>query len=323
MAGSRNSRSANLSLQVGEFLAGHAGVAPLCVGLSGGCDSVVLLHVLHGLVAAGRLRAVHVHHGLSANADDWADFCSAYCQRLGVPLSVVRVTVISHGAGIEAAAREARYSAFFAHLPPGAALLLAQHRGDQAETVLFNLLRGSGLAGVAGIRPVRERAGMRILRPLLGVARGEIEDYARAYGLAWVEDESNRDTSLSRNFLRHAILPALTARFPAAEVTLARAAGHFAEASALLDEMAAQDWALVAVGERAALAGLRGLSISRLKNLLRWRLQMLGWQVPVADRLEEFARQILTAAPDRHPELVLPAGCMRLSRGWLSWLSVQ
>lgn len=322
MGGSRKSLSPDLAARVGAFVADRStGDAPLCVGLSGGCDSVLLLHLLSRLEWPAGLTAIHVHHGLSAHADDWAQFCSDYCRQLGLTLTCVRVAVDHDGGyGIEAAARDARYAAFAAHLPASCNLLLAQHRGDQAETVLFNLLRGSGVAGAAGMRDERLWHGRRILRPLLGVSRAEIEVCARECGLRWVEDESNADTGFSRNFLRHQVMPAIAGRFPGAEAALARAAGNFREAADLLDELAATDWQGVAIGEQAGLSGLRALSMARLKNLLRWRLQMLGWQVPVADRLEEFARQIMTAAPDRHPELILPAGRMRLSRGSLTWL---
>jgi tRNA(Ile)-lysidine synthase len=185
---------------------------------------------------------------------------------------------------------------------------------------LFNLLRGTGVTGAAGM-PVERRFGkLRLLRPLLDVSRAEIEGYATAEGLAWINDESNADTSLTRNFLRHETLTAISQRFPSAEASLVQAASHFAEAAGLLDELAAQDWQFVREKDAARMPALRQLSLPRLKNLLRYRLRCLGWQVPVAARLEEFARQLQSAAPDRHPELVLPAGKMRVARGLLDWL---
>jgi tRNA(Ile)-lysidine synthase len=169
--------------------------------------------------------------------------------------------------------------------------------------------------------PVERRfGGLRLLRPLLDISRAEIESYASAEGLAWVDDESNTDTSLTRNFLRHEALTAISQRFPAAEASLAQAASHFAEAASLLDELAVLDWLGVGDGDAARMSALRQLSLPRLKNLLRHRLRCLGWQVPVATRLEEFARQLHSAAPDRHPELVLPNGKMRVARGLLNWL---
>lgn len=319
MAATRNSPSADLPKRVGAFLATRlAPDAPLSVGLSGGCDSVVLLHVLAGLKRAGPLQAIHVHHGLSPNADAWAAFCSDYCHRLAVPLTIQKVAVDGGtGLGLEAAARNARY-AVFAEAAQGS-LLLAHHRGDQAETVLFNLLRGTGVTGAAGIPEERGWNGLRLLRPLLNTPRSEIEAYAEAVGLSWITDESNADTALTRNFLRHEALVGLSRRFPAAEASLAQAAANFAETGTLLDELAELDWQQVGDGNSATMAGVRRLAVPRLKNLLRYRLRCLGWQVPVASRLNEFARQLQSAAPDRHPELQLPDGKMKVTGGRLHW----
>ena len=320
MAASRKKPPADLPGRVGDFLA--ARLAPddrLCVGLSGGCDSVVLLHLLSRLGFAGRLSAIHVHHGLSPNADHWAGFCADYCHDLGVPLNIQHVAVDRKiGLGLEAAARQARYAAFAECTAD--CLLLAQHRGDQAETVLFNLLRGTGVTGAAAMPAERSFGALRLLRPLLDVSRGEIEAYAAANHLAWVDDESNTDLALTRNYLRHEALTALMQRFPAAEISLAQAAANFSEAAGLLDELAELDWCLAGDGDTARLSVLRELSLPRLKNLLRYRLRQLGWRVPVATRLDEFARQLQTAGPDRHPELVLPEGKMHSARGRLRWL---
>lgn len=321
MAASRNSPPASLAERVGTFLAARLPpTATLCVGLSGGCDSVVLLHVVAALGFGDRLRAIHVDHGLSPNAATWAERCADYCAGLGVPLVVKTVAVDrASGAGLEASARAARYAAF---ADCGCdVILLGHHRGDQAETLLLNLLRGSGVAGAAAIREDRRHAGLRVLRPLLAVGRDEIAAYARLNGLAWSDDESNDDTALTRNFLRHQVLPLLAGRFPAAEENLARAAGHFGEAATLLGELAALDWQAAATGEELRLDSVRSLSPARLANLIRHRLHVLGWQAPVAARLDEFCRQLLAAGPDRHPELCLPAGKMVASRGRLRWVA--
>lgn len=322
MAASRNKQSIDaLPGRVGDFLATRLAPAErISLGLSGGCDSVVLLHVLHRLGFGERLTAIHVHHGLSPNADAWAGFCADYCARLQVSLTIVRVEVDRRsGLGLEAAARAARYAA----LREGAAevLVLAQHQGDQAETVLFNLLRGSGVAGAAAIPAERSLSGRRLLRPLLDVSRRELEAYAVQCGLAWIEDESNADTRHSRNFLRHEVLPLLHRRFPGAEHSLAQAAQHFAEADDLLAELAASDWQTVCADSVDAplLRLLRKLTLVRLKNLLRYRLRRLGWRAPGAQRLEEFARQLRDAGADRHPELQLPDGCMRVVGGRLQF----
>ncbi|HEX6736319.1 MAG TPA: tRNA lysidine(34) synthetase TilS [Azonexus sp.] len=320
MAASRNRPPPDLPARVGAFVA--ARLAPherLYVGLSGGCDSVVLAHLLSRLGLAGRLGAIHVHHGLSPNADAWADFCADYCRALDIPLQIRRVTVaMGTGCGLEAAARQARYAAF-ADIPADC-LMLAQHRGDQAETLLLNLLRGAGVTGTAAMPVERCSGRLRLLRPLLGETRAAIEAYARAQDLIWVTDESNADTALGRNFLRHEALPVISRHFPAAEAALAQAAANFAEAAELLDELAALDWAQAADGETARLPALRALSPARLKNLLRFRLRALGWRMPVAARLDEFARQLQQAGPDRHPELPLEEGRMRAAHGHLHWL---
>ncbi|MBS1161566.1 MAG: PP-loop [Proteobacteria bacterium] len=323
MAATRNKPSVDLLPgRVGDFLAPRLVPAErICLGLSGGCDSVVLLHVLRQLGLGERLTAVHVHHGLSPNADAWADFCGDYCATLGIALRVVRVAVDRQsGLGLEAAARAARYAA----LADSAAevVMLAQHRGDQAETLLFNLLRGTGVAGAAGIPAERRCGRQRLLRPLLGSARPELEAYARQHALRWIEDESNADPHYSRNFLRHQVLPVLRQRFPAAESSLAQAAQHFAEADGLLAELALADWQTVGADASGApvVRLLCALSLPRLKNLLRYRLRQLGWRAPAAGRLDEFARQLLTAGADRHPRLDLPDGCLCVAARRLHWL---
>jgi tRNA(Ile)-lysidine synthase len=202
----------------------------VAVGLSGGMDSVVLLHVMHGLASRHgyRLSAVHVNHGLSPNADGWQRFCSAFCLDLGVPFKAIRVKVKRQKSGLEAAAREARRAAFLKL--PADAIALAHHLDDQAETVLFNLLRGSGLAGASGM-PARGTLGRKILlRPLLGVPRSDIRAYAAEQRLGWIEDESNADEALTRNFIRRRVGPLLETRFPGWRESLARAARHFAGA---------------------------------------------------------------------------------------------
>ena len=321
MAASRNNLQSSLPARVAAFLATRTTPGEdICLGLSGGCDSVVLLHVLAILVPHGHLRAVHVHHGLSTNADRWADFCTDYCRDLGIRLLVERVEVDRRsGLGLEAAAREARYRVF-----SGSArglLMLGHHQGDQAETLLFNLLRGTGVSGAAGMPVDRQHGQLRILRPLLDTSREEIEAYARQHALTWVDDESNADTGLTRNFLRHSVLTAVASRFTAAEKNLAQAAGHFAEAAILLDQLAAIDWQAAAVDDTLDLKKIRDLSPPRLKNLLRHRLRQLGWQAPAAARLEEFARQLQSAGPDRHPSLDLAEGSMVSGQGRLRWIT--
>jgi len=202
----------------------------VAVGLSGGLDSVVLLHLMHGFAPRLRckLSALHVNHGLSPNAAEWQKFCSALCLALGVPFKAVRVKVKKQGQGLEAAARAARRAAFVKLRVD--AIAVAHHLDDQAETVLFNLLRGTGLDGASGMPAVGELGDKQLLRPLLDVPRSGIRDYAAEHRLAWIEDESNNDESLTRNFLRRQVGPLLETRFPRWRENLARAARHFAGA---------------------------------------------------------------------------------------------
>ena len=202
----------------------------VAVGLSGGIDSVVLLHVLHGLAPAlaYKLSAIHVNHGMSPNAGDWQRFCSAFCLELGIPFKAVRVKVKKVRQGLEAAAREARRAALSKLRVD--AIAFGHHLDDQAETVLFNLLRGAGLEGASGMPVLGKLGGKALLRPLLGVRRRAIRAYAEKHRLAWIDDESNADEALTRNFIRRRVGPLLETRFARWRENLARAARHFAGA---------------------------------------------------------------------------------------------
>ena len=291
--------------------------ARVAIGFSGGLDSAVLLDILAELCTgrAGLLSAIHVHHAISPHADAWTESCRAICAARDVPLTVVRISVPRDSSeGLEAAARRLRYQAFAAH--PADHVLLAHHANDQAETLLFNLLRGTGVRGAAGI-PVRSGAAARYLRPLLACSRAELESYAKAHALQWVEDESNADSAYSRNFIRHEVIPVLSRRFPAAVENLARATEHFAEAQAMLDEMAELD-----LGEYRAfpipVSRLSALSHARARNALRYLLALQGLQAPSSVRLEEVLRQFIEAAPDRHPSLELPSYRLFRTRGMVA-----
>ena len=204
----------------------------ITVALSGGIDSVSLLHFLR---SKGPVSAIHVHHGLSPNADAWAAFCRRLCRRLGVPLTIKKVKVVKHGRGLEAAAREARYGAF---AKTGAdCIALAHNLDDQAETVLMNLLRGAGRRGARGMLPKTRLKGKTFVRPFLDVPRAAIRAYAQEHQLEWIEDESNADESLTRNFVRRRVAPLLDERFPAWKAALARAARHFSRQEAGAEDL--------------------------------------------------------------------------------------
>ncbi|MBA1294042.1 tRNA lysidine(34) synthetase TilS [Pseudomonas lurida] len=265
------------------------------IAFSGGLDSTVLLHLLANSESIPPLSAVHVHHGLQAAADAWPSHCQSICDHLGVPLRIMRVQV-QPGASLEGAAREARYQAFTEVMGAGAVMLTAQHREDQAETLLFRLLRGAGVRGLTAMPVHRPLAGGHLVRPLLHVSRGELEAYAMAHQLQWIADPSNTDTQFSRNYLRHRVFPRLTERWPQAVSRLARSAEHLNEAQGLLDELARID--LQAADQPSPfpwlplpslmLACLRELSDARQRNALRHWLSPLtrlpdsdhwvGWQ---------------------------------------------
>jgi tRNA(Ile)-lysidine synthase len=288
----------------------------LVLGYSGGLDSSVLLHLLAGSRSSlgFSLDALHVHHGLSPGADAWAAHCERVCRGLDVPLVVERVEVIREGEGPEAAARAARYRAF-SRLDADA-LALAHHRDDQAETVLAQLLRGGGARGLAAMPPSRMLDGgrIRLLRPLLNVPRAWLLDWALDRGLEWVEDDSNRQLHLTRNALRHEVLPLLESRFPGAGATLARAAGRFAETAALLDDLADLDGGPALSAEGLALDRLAALPEARARNLLRRHLEQAGASIH-AELLREGLRQLLHARGDACLSVTFGGVSLRRYRG--------
>lgn len=304
---------------VAAALARHVGPhARLTLALSGGLDSVVLLHLLHALQndLAFSLRAVHVHHGLSPNADRWAETCGRLCDTLGLALALHRVVVDpADAAGVEAAARRERQRVFAALDTDF--LLTAHHRDDQAETFLLQALRGAGPKGLAAMAECRRPAGWRAvqLRPLLEVARHDLLACAETLGLSWIEDESNGDLRYRRNALRRRILPALAPYFPGAAATLARAAALQADAAGLLDELAALDAAAAIDGERLDCARLAALPAARARNLLRYFIERRGQALPSARRLGEALHQLLDARHDARVQVGLGAVELRRFRG--------
>ncbi len=264
----------------------------LCVALSGGLDSVVLLHAALSVaqdVKARECFAAHVNHGISLNSDRWESFCEFLTEALGVKLHSYRVSVLSQGEGLEASARQARYNTL--QQSDCDWILLGHHRNDQAETLLLNILRGSGVHGASAMR---ERNG-KLLRPLLGFSRDEIALYAKDNGLSWVEDESNLDKHFRRNFLRHDVVPLLETKFPQTVSSLVRAASLFADSAGLLDEMAKDDLGL----QRLLLVKqLQDKTLARAANLLAYYLRKHKLQIPSSATLNEMLRQLLEAGCD-------------------------
>jgi tRNA(Ile)-lysidine synthase len=280
-----------------------AATAALCVAFSGGVDSTALLGLLAAVPAVrGRLRALHIDHGLHPKSAAWARACRASARALRVPFSTRRLALRrSRGQSLEALARAGRYAALAQELGPAEVLLTAHHREDQLETVLLQLLRGAGLPGLSAMPAVAGLGVGFLVRPLLGVPRARLREWVQARGLPHLEDPSNRDDALDRNYLRHQVLPAILRRWPGAARTLARSAGHIAQAQELLDERAAADVARAADGADLAVASLKALPLPRRRNALRWWISQAGHSAPDARRLEEIAVTLLAARVGANP----------------------
>lgn len=291
------------------------------IALSGGLDSTVLAAALaatrdlHGKA----LFAVHVDHQLQPESVAWSRHCRELAGRLGIDIVVETVDVDpTSGSGLEAAARAARYAALATHVRPGDWLLSAHHRDDQAETLLLNLMRGSGPAGLAAIGAMNPFAGGWLLRPLIDVPRAALEEFAAETKLVWVEDPSNEDRRFDRNYLRHEILPGLEARWPDVVARLSRSAELAGESASLLEDLA--DFDLRAVGdrpERIDIDGLVRLSRARQGNLLRHALRCAGLPLPGAARLAAVLDQLVPAKEDAQPVVSWPGAEMRRYRGKL------
>jgi len=281
------------------------------VAFSGGMDSQVLLHALHEVRARlpAPLEAMHVNHRLSHAADDWAAECAGQCRRLAIPFQcrVVDATP-PRGGSPEAAAREARYRALADYMEAGGMLLTAHHQDDQAETLLLQLLRGAGAHGLAGMPPCAPFADGWLARPLLGFERTALRDYARRAALSWVEDESNYDTRVARNHLRHRVLPLLRDHWPGLTRVLGRSSEHFADTAALLDQLADGDLARCrgTVPGTLAVRAVRALEQARARNLLRRWLRRAERPVPAAVHIERILTEVLPAREDATPLVQWP-----------------
>lgn len=294
------------------------------VAFSGGLDSTVLLHQLvqwRMQQPHVSLRAIHVHHGISPNADVWVAHCQQVCSQWDVPLSIARVTLAQEGMGIEAQARKARYQAFADTLLPGEVLVTAQHQDDQCETLLLALKRGSGPAGLAAMPAELPFHGTLLLRPLLNETREALEQWACAHRLSWIEDESNQDASYDRNFIRLEVLPLLKQRWPHFANAAARSAALCGEQEQLLDELLTEELASLVSAEGAlTLAPLMTMSANRRAALLRRWLSGLGAPMPSRDLLSRIWQEAILAREDASPRLVLGSHEIRRFQGQLWWV---
>ncbi len=277
------------------------------IAFSGGLDSSVLLHAM----AASRqalqadVAAVHIDHGLQTQSLVWQTHCEKFCHELNIPLTTLMVDVDRQsGKGLEAAARAARYQAFASILREGDAICLAQHQNDQAETLMLQLLRGSGVAGLAAMPRSKPFASATLLRPLLPYSRSELQTYAEQHGLNWIEDPSNEHLTFDRNYLRHEVMPLLKKRWPVTDRSMARSATHLAEANALLLEVAAEDWQRAQDGPHTELSmeTLISLSPGRQRNLVRyWIHHINSAPLPDTKRLQQIFSEVMAASGDAEP----------------------
>lgn len=297
----------------------------LLVAFSGGLDSTVLLHCLASLRDQRPLavRAVHIHHGLSQYADEWARHCQQLCEQWDIPLTVQRVTLNTEGKGIEAAAREARYAVFAEMLADDETLVTAHHQDDQCETLLLALKRGSGPAGLSAMPVTRRFAAGWLLRPLLAYRRQQLEAYAARYQLGWVEDDSNQQQIYDRNFLRLEVLPLLEQRWPHFTATAARSAELCAEQERLLDELLKETLdQLITPQSSLPIAPLVAMSPLRRQALLRRWLARSGAPMPSRTVLDKLWQEVALSRDDANPRIVLGNGELRRYNQQLWWVSV-
>jgi tRNA(Ile)-lysidine synthase len=283
-----------------------AGASPrVLVAFSGGMDSTVLAHALvRQRRRFSSLRLVHVDHGLQPMSAQWSEHCARLARAWRVPMISLKANLQrTPGESLEAAAREARYALIAEVVEPGEVLLTAQHRDDQVETLLLQLFRGAGVAGLCAMPRKARFARGSMVRPMLDLSRGVLESYARSEKLAWVEDPSNAATRFGRNYLRHRVLPLLRERWIGIDENIARTARHMAEAAKLLDTVAQRDLAHAADGDGLNVAALRALPAARRRNALRAFIAKAGVELPSTAKMMEIAGSLLVARADAQPEV--------------------
>jgi tRNA(Ile)-lysidine synthase len=284
------------------------------VALSGGLDSTVLLHIAAAIPnIKSRLQSIHIHHGLSENADSWADFCQTLCDELGVPLICEKVSVSDNGQGLEQAAREARYQAFERHSGDGDVLLMAHHADDQIETFFMRLVRGAGLTGLAAMRAQRQHQNFHLVRPLLNCSRQQLEQYAEQHQLIWIEDESNQDARFDRNWWRLKLLPQIWQRYPQRQMSVLRSIEQLQQDREVLQELIQPELDVCLESCMWPLTYKLKLNIPQLMQraekirpyiLRRW-LEVAEVKSPSATQLQSVFAAMLHAAEDKNPLLEL------------------
>ncbi len=285
----------------------HHSKARFWVAYSGGLDSQVLLDLALKTLPASSLRAIHVHHGLNAQADQWQQHCENFCASAGIELVCQRIHPALDRSSLEQEARRARYAAFAALLQADDFLLMAHHQDDQLETMLLHLFRGSGIKGLRGIPTSRDLPGARLLRPLLDYTREDLLAYARQHRLEWIEDSSNEDRGFDRNYLRHDIVPLIKQRWPGAARAAHRSAMLNHEADHLLGLLAQADLGMdfTMLKPKLPLGKLKTLEESRQRNTLRYWFAALAEQyalpAPGFEELRRLVAELIPAPADARP----------------------
>jgi tRNA(Ile)-lysidine synthase len=296
-----------LAASVRDFCRRH-GRQHVWIALSGGLDSRVLLDVCHRIRADTSLEfhVIHVHHGLNPQADSWVRQCEAFCQDYGFDFQFSYINLdISSKVSLEEAARDARYQVFSGLMQPDDLLLTAHHQNDQAETLLLQLARGSGLKGLAAMPIIKTFAAGLHGRPLLAYSRQELLDYAKTHQLTWVEDDSNTNCEYTRNFIRHEVIPVLKSRWPSIENSLARTAAHCAEAQELLQEVALEKLEAVQGSVQGTLSASKLLShrVAWQRLLLREWIALQGFPMPDTNKMSSILASVLSSAWDKNPSV--------------------
>lgn len=275
------------------------------VGYSGGLDSHALLH-LCAKFSKLPVRAVYIHHGLQDEADQWSEHCSEVCAALQIPFKTLHIDASKRsGESPEETARKARYAALKSELESGDCLLTAHHQDDQSETVLLQLFRGAGVAGLAAMPVIREMNQTFHARPMLSFSRDGIHDYAKENDLKWIEDPSNADTDFDRNLLRHDIIPVIKNRWPQLGDSLSKMASQQQDALEIIEAMAGIDLASIVTQQSHVIdmAGLSKLSRARQLNVLRSWIHQCAHDAPTANVLHQVIASVLPAADDARPEV--------------------
>jgi tRNA(Ile)-lysidine synthase len=291
--------------QSSSFPEDASGIKSYLVAYSGGLDSHVLLHLCSQSLSLP-VRAVYIHHGLQDEADQWSEHCAEICTALQIPFKTIHVDASKRsGESPEETARKARYTALKSELEPGGCLLTAHHQDDQSETVLLQLFRGAGVAGLAAMPMMRESNKTFHARPLLNFSRDEVHDYAIENDLKWIEDPSNTDTDFDRNLLRHDVIPIIKNRWSQLGNSLSKVAVQQQDALEIIQAMASIDLASVVTQQPNVIdvAGLLKLSDARQLNLLRSWIHQCAHDAPTANVLHQVVQSMLLAADDAKPEV--------------------